>query len=46
MVFVRNYMIRLLVKLFLLITLINTLRKLIEEIDEYDGEDPLFPWIK
>ncbi|CAN7137557.1 unnamed protein product [Brassica rapa subsp. narinosa] len=39
-------MIRLLVKLFLLITLINTLRKLIEEIDEYDGEDPLFPWIK
>ncbi|CAF2155766.1 unnamed protein product [Brassica rapa] len=21
-------------------------RKLIEDIDEYDGDDPLFPWIK
>ncbi|KAF2568123.1 hypothetical protein F2Q68_00027906 [Brassica cretica] len=27
-------------------TLIEKRRKLIEEIDEYDGDDPLFPWIK
>ncbi|KAF8108836.1 hypothetical protein N665_0104s0150 [Sinapis alba] len=27
-------------------TLFEKRRKLIEEIDEYDGDDPLFPWIK
>ncbi|KAL0774888.1 hypothetical protein Bca101_040040 [Brassica carinata] len=27
-------------------TLVEKRRKLIEEIDEYEGDDPLFPWIK
>ncbi|KAL0770806.1 hypothetical protein Bca101_035957 [Brassica carinata] len=27
-------------------TLVEKRRKLIEEIDEYDGDDPLFPWIQ